>query len=491
MDKSPLSVEMLRSAALRLLLVAGLLGPAATASADPPLITVEAAGGAPLGAPQSERFGPGGGATFGIYAPLAPWLHLGGRLRGAAFADGESPGEPGQVDPGAGTLETASAVLRLRPFAAGRDLRRASGLFLELGGGPAVTGELLRASYEGGLGYGIALSGFSVAPVLRYVQVIQPSDPLSDEDARLLMLGAEFTFLDAVPPPEDEAVDAPPPAPKDIDEDGVPDSSDACPDTPEDHDGFQDDDGCPERDNDKDDLADADDKCPDQAEDVDGFQDDDGCPEPDNDQDGIQDGEDQCPEDAETINGNRDYDGCPDEGLIEMRDDRIVLEEKVLFDFERARVKSRARPILRAIVKLYEQHPEWTQIRIEGHADLRGVEEYNQGLSERRARNVRRELVRMGIPAGVIDAAGYGSNKPRDLREEEEAHSRNRRVEFVVVTQAAVEQPAADGEGGADAGGEAPAAPAPPAPPAGEGGPAGGGSEGNGTGVAPAQEVQP
>ena len=308
---------MLRSAVLRLLLVAGLLvagllGPATTASADPPLITVEAAGGAPVGAPQSERFGPGGGATVGIYAPLASWLHLGGRLRGAAFADGESPVEPGQVDPGAGTLETASAVLRLRPFADASDQRRASGLFLELGGGPAATGELLRPSYEGGLGYGIALSDFSVAPVLRYVQVIQPSDPLSDEDARLLMLGAEFTFLDAVPPPEAEAVDAPPPAPKDMDEDGVPDGSDACPDTPEDHDGFQDDDGCPERDNDEDSFADADDECPDQAEDVDGFQDDDGCEDPDNDGDGVPDVADRCPESQETKNGWRDEDGCPD-----------------------------------------------------------------------------------------------------------------------------------------------------------------------------------
>jgi outer membrane protein OmpA-like peptidoglycan-associated protein len=381
--------------------------------------------------------------------------------------------DPGQVDPGAGTLETASLMLRLRPFAAAEDMRREAGFFVEAGGGPGVTGELLRATFEGGVGYGIALSDFSVAPVLRYVQVVQPSDPLSDEDARLLMLGAELSFLGKRASDEPAAVTGPPPPPPDLDGDGVPDASDACPDTPEDRDGFEDDDGCPDQDNDGDELLDHEDECPDAAEDVDEWQDDDGCPEDDNDADGFPDETDQCPNEAEVVNGNRDYDGCPDEGLIEMRDDRIVLEERVLFDFERARVKSRAMPILRAIFTLYEQHPEWTQIRIEGHADTRGVEEYNQELSERRARNVRRELVRMGIPGGVIEAIGYGATKPRDLREDdEEAHTRNRRVEFVVVARTV--EKVGDGAGD-DAAGEGevevqpaatPAAGSPPAAPA-------------------------
>src|SRR5690606_18155294 len=86
-----------------------------------------------------------------------------------------------------------------------------------------------------------------------------------------------------------------------------------CPMEPEDMDGFQDDDGCPEADNDGDGLADAQDKCPNEAEDKDGFQDDDGCPDPDNDGDGVADASDKCVDQPETKNGYQDDDGCPDE----------------------------------------------------------------------------------------------------------------------------------------------------------------------------------
>ena len=66
----------------------------------------------------------------------------------------------------------------------------------------------------------------------------------------------------------------------DPDGDGIFADADACPDQPEDIDGFQDEDGCPDPDNDGDQLADDVDLCPLDAEDVDGFQDDDGCPDP-------------------------------------------------------------------------------------------------------------------------------------------------------------------------------------------------------------------
>lgn len=65
----------------------------------------------------------------------------------------------------------------------------------------------------------------------------------------------------------------------DRDADGVPDDIDKCPDDPEDMDGFEDADGCPDLDNDKDGIRDADDLCPNDAEDKDGIKDEDGCPE--------------------------------------------------------------------------------------------------------------------------------------------------------------------------------------------------------------------
>src|SRR4051812_29312099 len=65
----------------------------------------------------------------------------------------------------------------------------------------------------------------------------------------------------------------------DSDGDGVPDESDRCPTEPEDRDGFQDADGCPDLDNDGDGIADVCDKCPREPELYDGYQDDDGCPD--------------------------------------------------------------------------------------------------------------------------------------------------------------------------------------------------------------------
>jgi outer membrane protein OmpA-like peptidoglycan-associated protein len=100
---------------------------------------------------------------------------------------------------------------------------------------------------------------------------------------------------------------------RDRDGDGIPDHLDKCPTQPEDKDGFQDEDGCPDPDNDGDGIPDHLDKCPNQPEDKDGFQDEDGCPDPDNDGDGIPDLHDACPFEPETKNGYKDEDGCPDE----------------------------------------------------------------------------------------------------------------------------------------------------------------------------------
>jgi OmpA-OmpF porin, OOP family len=112
----------------------------------------------------------------------------------------------------------------------------------------------------------------------------------------------------------------------DEDEDGIDDSSDACPTEQEDKDGHEDSDGCPDRDNDGDEIADDADKCTGEAEDIDGFQDQDGCPEKDNDKDGFDDTSDRCPGEAENLNGFQDEDGCPDipdtdkDGVVDDKD---------------------------------------------------------------------------------------------------------------------------------------------------------------------------
>ncbi len=99
---------------------------------------------------------------------------------------------------------------------------------------------------------------------------------------------------------------------RDRDGDGIPDREDHCPMQPEDLDGYQDGDGCPDRDNDGDGIEDRLDLAPNLPEDFDGFEDEDGRPELDNDLDGIPDRVDQCPMQPEDFDGVEDEDGCPD-----------------------------------------------------------------------------------------------------------------------------------------------------------------------------------
>jgi OOP family OmpA-OmpF porin len=127
----------------------------------------------------------------------------------------------------------------------------------------------------------------------------------------------------------------------DNDRDGIPDVDDKCPDIPEDKDGIEDEDGCPEgdkNDRDGDGIPDNLDKCPDDPEDFDGFQDEDGCPDPDNDGDGILDVDDLCPNDPEDKDGFEDQDGCPDldndKDRITDKDDKCPNEPETYNGFE-------------------------------------------------------------------------------------------------------------------------------------------------------------
>ncbi|MEO0323695.1 MAG: OmpA family protein, partial [Myxococcota bacterium] len=409
---------------------------AAAAQSEPWLLHLEPSYVLPITDPQRERFEPGLAAAITLERSLGRMFLVGARVRGGALFDGPPPDDPRLVDPGPGGLGSFTLTGRLRPLGRRAGAARGTGLWLDVGGGVAITGELVRPTLEAGLGYGFAWGPVDIGPVIRFQQVVQPAGNFDDRDAHLLLLGLQLTFFDRrgeepmALDPEHRALPE-----GDRDADGLLDDEDDCPDDPEDVDDFEDGDGCPDDDNDGDGILDADDECPLEPEDVDGFADEDGCPDPDNDDDGVLDGDDQCPEEPETLNGVEDDDGCPDEGLIEMRNDRIVLEERVLFDFQRARVKRRARPVIDAIVELVRQHPDWVRMRIEGHADVRGDQGYNQELSERRARNVARALVEAGLSRELVESVGFGSSRPRDRRTNEDAHARNRRVEFVLVAQ--------------------------------------------------------
>ncbi len=219
----------------------------------------------------------------------------------------------------------------------------------------------------------------------------------------------------------------------DDDKDGIPDTADKCRLEPEDKDGFEDSDGCPDVDNDKDNIPDSQDKCRDIPEDRDGFEDEDGCPDPDNDHDGILDDIDKCIDQPETENGYQDEDGCPDTPpLARLENCKIVIGEKVYFDTNKATIKPVSFPLLNEVARIIRDNPGIVRVDIEGHTDSDGSVAHNRGLSDRRAKAVRTYLVGQGLKAAKLTGKGYGEDMPIAPNVTPEDKEKNRRVEFMV-----------------------------------------------------------
>ena len=110
-----------------------------------------------------------------------------------------------------------------------------------------------------------------------------------------------------------------------------------------------------------------------------------------------------------------------------------IAAAKAYFDFDRAIIKPEAQAAITRVAELLKQNPP-IRISLNGHCDERGGYEYNYGLGERRARAVYAALLRAGAPSSQIDMVTYGKKVPAVPGKTESAHSRNRRVEFVVLT---------------------------------------------------------
>ncbi|HRC56987.1 MAG TPA: OmpA family protein [Kofleriaceae bacterium] len=269
--------------------------------------------------------------------------------------------------------------------------------------------------------------------------------------------------------PKERCVPAAPVSPPrigDLDGDGLLDDVDQCKTEPEDKDGFQDEDGCPDLDDDQDGILDAKDQCRLEPEDKDGFQDEDGCPEADNDGDGLLDAADKCPDVAEDKDGFEDEDGCPDcdddhDGVLEcpqaqdkcpgqhgepgdgcpkkydlvvVTESKIELKQTVFFDTRKAKIKPVSFALLNDVALALGDHPT-LQVRIEGHTDSQGSDRSNLGLSQRRAEAVRVYLIGKGIDQGRMVAKGYGERAPIADNRTSDGRGQNRRVEFVITSR--------------------------------------------------------
>lgn len=396
------------------------------ARADEPFLFAASADLAvPVTDPQVSQFLPGGEVSVALRRPFDPIVSASVRGFGGLLFDGPAPASQLRVDPGIGTWLGVGLGLRFRPPIAAPGPDRAAGLSFELEVGGVLTGELVRPELSAAVSWGFDLGPIVFEPHVRVMHVVHWDDPVDSGQAALVLAGLAIVLGEPHSAPVEEPL---PEGDDDRDGDGVLDPDDACVDVPEDADGVDDADGCPEDDADLDGIVDPDDACVHVPEDADGIADVDGCPEDDADFDGILDPVDACPEAAEVQNGVDDTDGCPDEGLITLEGDRVILDDRVLFETNRAHVRHAARPLLAAIARLFLSHPEWATMRIEGHADERGSEEFNRELSSRRAARVRDVLVELGMPADRMEVEGFGEERPRG-----EILDENRRVEFVMV----------------------------------------------------------
>ncbi|MEM9189792.1 MAG: OmpA family protein [Myxococcota bacterium] len=223
----------------------------------------------------------------------------------------------------------------------------------------------------------------------------------------------------------------------DNDADGVADEVDVCPNDAEDVDGFLDGDGCPDHDNDADGIDDPNDECPRRSEDIDGYQDSDGCPEEDNDGDGLPDGIDACRMEPEDMDAYQDEDGCPEPGpeqaTITVTDRRILISERIYFDFDLDTIRPVSQPLLDQVAQVVNRLGRTRRIRVEGYTDNEGEDSYNTDLSYRRARSVVQYLVSRGVPRNRLEFEGYGEANPVAPNDSPEGRALNRRVEFTIL----------------------------------------------------------
>ncbi len=309
---------------------------------------------------------------------------------------------------------TYTAGVRIEP----RTVRPEGRLFVDANAGVSATGQdTYRFGFDVGVGWEIALSRYlSLGPVVRYWHIVQPDDAenvLTEDgkaDAHYISFGISLAIRPS-PPPRTRAgtlLAINPDNAPDSDYDGVADFADECPDVVEDHDGYRDEDGCPDLDDDGDNFPDS---------------------------------EDRCPRQAETPNGYEDEDGCPDASpatrdVITIVEGQLRLRQRVYFAGDRATVPAYSVAPLRAVAQYLIEHPEVRRLRVEGNADDRGTRRHGFELSLRRAVAVVAFLADQGVERDRLEAVGLGDLRPLEAPHDEVTRAHNRRVEFYVVGSA-------------------------------------------------------
>jgi outer membrane protein OmpA-like peptidoglycan-associated protein len=215
----------------------------------------------------------------------------------------------------------------------------------------------------------------------------------------------------------------------DTDGDGIPDRIDKCPTEPEDFDGDEDEDGCPEpdKDADGDGIPDKADGCKDQP----GPKEYEGCPDRDGDQ--IPDNVDKCPDEP----GPAETEGCPvpKEEQVVLESDNIRIKGNILYETGKAIIQKQSYPLLDDVAKVLRDNPDVGPVLVEGHTDNVGSRPYNLDLSNRRAQSVVDYLVSKGVKRERLRAAGYGFDRPVSTNDTPLGRAKNRRTAFRLINE--------------------------------------------------------
>ncbi|MFZ5468834.1 MAG: OmpA family protein [Myxococcota bacterium] len=111
-----------------------------------------------------------------------------------------------------------------------------------------------------------------------------------------------------------------------------------------------------------------------------------------------------------------------------------LLHDVVLrFDFDAAELDENGKQQLQRVGEALRERP-WATIRIAGHCDERGTEEYNLALGQRRADVARKYLLALGVDPAAVETVSFGAELPVAFGTTEEEYSQNRRDELHPVT---------------------------------------------------------
>jgi outer membrane protein OmpA-like peptidoglycan-associated protein len=110
---------------------------------------------------------------------------------------------------------------------------------------------------------------------------------------------------------------------------------------------------------------------------------------------------------------------------------QVTFESGLLFDFDSDRVKADAAQNLRNLAASLDKYPN-TSLLIVGHTDAQGSDDYNQTLSERRARSTAQYLTSQGVSMLRLQTVGRGETEPVAPNDSDMGMQKNRRVEVAI-----------------------------------------------------------